>query len=180
MQLGKVKRMVLKQIIIIVLLSSVLGLGGNFFSPNKIDWVGQYRSLSGGDGPIVPPTAEAGDPPFIAVDVAEMEHSNYDVIFVDARDPQEFECGTIPGSINIPFESLPEENVAAYIDSALNHIDKGHAVIVFCSGEECDLSLHLARNMQMFGYTDVAIFFGGAREWEKFGLPVERRRPCDE
>lgn len=172
--------MVLRQIILIVVLSALLGIVANLVSPNRIPFIGKYRSLSAGDGPIVPPGAEAGDPPFIAVDVAEMEYSNYTTVFIDSRDPAEFECGTIPRSVNIPFEFLPEEGLEHYIDSALGGLRLDHPCIIFCSGEECDLSLHLARNMQEIGYTKLSIFFGGYREWEKFGLEVQRRRRCDE
>ncbi len=171
--------MVFRQILIIVAVSCVLGVSLNLVSPNRIEFFGKYRSLSSGDGPIVPPAAEEGDPPFIAVDVAEMEYSNYEVTFIDAREPEDFECGTIPGSVNIPFDYLPEDNVAAYIDSALGGMSKDNPIIIFCSGEECDLSLHLGRNMQQMGYQNISIFFGGSREWEKFGLEMERRRPCD-
>ena len=172
--------MIFKQILTVIVISVILAVGTNLVSPNRIDFIGKYRSLSSGDGPIVPPTAEKGDPPFIAIDVAEMEFSNYDAVFVDARDPAEFECGTIPGSINIPFEYMPEDNLPAYIDSALGGIAKDHQLIIFCSGEECDLSLHLGRNLQLMGYSRVAVFFGGSREWEKFGLDIERRVPCGE
>lgn len=168
----------IKQALILLIISIILGLGVNLVSPNKIPYIGQYRELHDGDGPIVPPTADAGDPPFIAVDVAEMEYSLGKTVFVDARDYEEFLCGTIPGSINIPFDYLPEENVEQYIDSALGGLPKDQAIIIFCSGEECDLSLHLARNMQYFGYTDLSIFFGGSREWEKFGLDIERSEEC--
>ncbi|MEW6412944.1 MAG: rhodanese-like domain-containing protein [Candidatus Zixiibacteriota bacterium] len=171
--------MLIRQIVVLLALSIVLGVGVNLISPKGIDFIGNYRSLSSGDGPIVPPAAEPGDPPFIAVDVAEMEYSNHEVTFIDSRDPAEFECGTIPGSVNIPFEYLPEENIGAYIDSALGGSPKDRPYIIFCSGEECDLSLHLARNMQALGYSRTSIFFGGAREWEKFGLEMERRAPCE-
>lgn len=170
----------IRQALFIVFISSVLGLGVNLVSPNAIEYVGHYRSLHSGEGPIVPPEAEAGDPPFIGVDVAEMEHSNYNTVFVDARDPAEFDCGTIPGSINIPFDYLPEENFPEYIDSALGGVEKDRGIIIFCSGEECDLSLHLGRNLQDLGYTNLSIFFGGSREWERFGLDVERRVECGE
>jgi rhodanese-related sulfurtransferase len=172
--------MILKQILIIVVLAAGLGLVVNTFHPNKIPYVGHYRSLSSGEGPIIPPSAEKGDPPFIAIDVAEMEHSNSKTLFVDARDPEEYECGTIPGAINIPFEYLPEDSLAHYFDSALGGVKKDFPIITFCSGEECDLSLQLGRNLQAYGYTNVAIFFGGAREWEKFGLTMERRKNCEE
>lgn len=170
--------MILRQILIIIILSTVLGIGANLVSPNRIDFFGQYRSLSSGDGPIVPPTAEEGDPVFIAIDVAEMEFSNYDAVFIDARDPAEFECGTIPGSVNIPFDYLPEGDLTGYIDSALGGLPKDRQLIIFCSGEECDLSLYLGRILQTLGYSKVAVFFGGSREWEKFGLGMERRAPC--
>lgn len=168
----------IRQIILIIIVSTVCGVGLNLVSANKIDFVGKYRSLSSGDGPIVPPAAEAGDPPFIGVDLAEMEFSNYDVAFIDARDPGEFLCGTIPGSINIPFDYLPEHNFEAYIDSALGGLPKDYHLIIFCSGEECDLSLYLGRNLQQIGYSNLSIFFGGWREWQKFGLSEERRQPC--
>ena len=168
------------QVIALLVIAAFLGVVRNLVPTNSIDFVGNWRTLSKGDGPIVPPTAEAGDPPFISIDVAQMEHSTEKTMFVDARDASEFECGTIPGSINIPFDYLPEENIDGYLDSALGGIDKDMGIIVFCSGEECDLSLHLARNMQYYGYTNLMIFFGGAREWEDYGLEMVRAVPCGE
>ncbi len=171
--------MALKQFFILIILSGGLALIGNALSPNGIPLVGDYRSISTGAGPIIPPTAEAGDPPFVDVSQANVEHEMGQVTFIDARELFEFECGTIPGSVNIPFEYLPEGDITHYIDSALGHADHDRKLIVFCSGEECDLSLHLGRNLNTLGYTDVMIFFGGSREWEKFGFPIERRAECD-
>jgi 3-mercaptopyruvate sulfurtransferase SseA len=166
-----------KQAIILIILAVLLGCGINLISPHKIAFIGDYRELSSGEGPIVPPSAQLGDPPFIAIDVAQMEYTTNSAIFIDARSPEEFACGTIPGAINIPFEYLPAD-LEAYLDSVLAGIPKDTGMVVFCSGEECDLSLHLARNLQDFGYSNVEIFFGGAREWEKFGLRMERRDEC--
>ena len=168
-----------RQIIIIVAVAAVCGVGLNLVSPAKIDFIGKYRSLSSGDAPVVPPAAETGDPPFISVDVAEMEFSNYEVIFIDSREPEEFKCGTIPGSINIPFDYLPEGDLTPYIDSCLGGLPRDHHLIIFCSGEECDLSLYLGRNLQQIGYTNISIFYGGWREWQKYGLSEERRQPCE-
>lgn len=170
----------IKQAALIVVLAVVLGIGINAVRSNGLPYVGKYRQLWTGDGPIVPPDADKGDPPFIALDVAEMEFSNSNAVFVDARDEDEFNCGTIPGAINIPFDYLPEGDLGPYFDSALGGLDNDHKIITFCSGDECDLSLQLARNLQAYGYTNIEIFFGGAREWEKFGLKMERRQKCDE
>lgn len=166
------------QVFILLLLSVVVSFGINLISPNKIDLVGNYRDLSNGDGPIIPPSAEPGDPPFIDVNTAQMEHATGGVLWIDARSPEEFECGTIPESINVPFEYLPEGDLDPFFDSVLA-VPKDHPIIIFCSGEECDLSLHMARNLQALGYTRPAIFFGGAREWERFGMELERRKQCE-
>ncbi len=168
----------IKQALMLVILAGVLGLGANLVSPNRIDYIGKFRDLHGGSGPIVPPSAEPGDPPFIGIDEAQMEYATSKTIFIDARNPEEFNCGTIPGAINIPFEQLPDSNLGTYFDSTLNGVTKNHPLIIFCSGEECDLSTQLARNLQRLGYTSLAIFFGGAREWEKFGLEMQRRKQC--
>ena len=171
--------MALKQFFLLLVVAAVVALVINTLSPNAIPLIGEYRSLSSGDGPIVPPTAEAGDPPFIDVNQAKMEYDLGPSLFVDARDPEEFECGTIPGSVNIPFEYMPEGDLTTYFDSALGSVGSDRALIVYCSGEECDLSLHLGRNLNTFGYTNILIFFGGAREWENSGLDIERRVECD-
>jgi rhodanese-related sulfurtransferase len=167
-----------RQAVILLVISAVVGLGVNAFSPNKIPYIGQYRALTSGSSPIVPPEAAAGDPAFVDINIAQLEFGTHSSIFVDARELEDFECGTIPGSINIPFEHLPDDSVPQFLDSALNHIGKDTPIIVFCSGEECDLSLHLGRNLANYQYTRISIFFGGAREWEKAGLEMERRKQC--
>ena len=170
--------MVFRQVLFLLVVSVVLGFGVNFLSPNGIDIVGDYREISDGDGPIVPPAAEKGDPPFIDINRANMEYSSGRTLFIDARDVEEFKCGTIPGSINIPFEYMPDGDLAVYFDSCLGGVAHDYPLVVFCSGEECDLSLHLGRNLADYGYSNVLIFFGGAREWEKNGFEVERREDC--
>ena len=170
--------MAVGQAILLGLVSVVMALGINSVSPNSIGLVGQYRSLSNSEGPIVPPNAEDGDPQFIDINQAQMEFTLGTATFVDSRDPEEFVCGTIPGSVNIPFEYLPEFDLEQYLDSSLGYVSHDEAIIIFCSGEECDLSLHLGRNLQDLGYTKALIFFGGSREWEQAGLNIQRRQDC--
>ncbi len=168
----------IRQAFVLLLYSTALGLVVNIFHPKDIPYVGEYRELTKAGEPVVPPSAVAGDPPFITINDAQLEHQLGGTLFVDARDSTEFKCGTIPGSVNLPFDYLPEANLAGHIDSSLGRIAKDKPIIIFCSGEECDLSLHLARNLQSLGYTKLSIFFGGAREWEKNDLEVQRRAEC--
>lgn len=170
----------IRQALLLIFIALIFGQVANRMNSDGLPMVGDYREITSGNGPIIPPEAEPGDPPFIDIQVAQFEHTAGKVLFVDARDIEEFECGTIPGSINIPFDYMPEENLEDYLDSALNVSSKDTPIIVFCSGEECDLSLHLGRNLQYFGYPNSSIFFGGAREWETARLEMERRKTCGE
>lgn len=172
----------LRQALILLIVSAVATTALNLVSPNAIPWVGDYPEIDlDRSQPVVPPQADEGDPPYIPWDVAKMDHQA-GALFVDARSPYEYECGTIPGSINVPFDYLPDtEDLGPFFDSALGGVANDHRIVVFCSGEECDLSVHLARNLQSFGYTNVAIFYGGSREWKRFGGDMEVRDPdCGE
>lgn len=171
--------MACKQFLILLIVSAVLALGVNLISPNAIPVIGEYRTVASSGEPVVPPTAEPGDPPFIDISRARFEFDLGTTLFLDARDFEEFECGTIPGSINIPFEYMPEDDdLTQYLDSSFSGADFDQAIIVFCSGEECDLSLHMGRFLNTSSYTNVMIFFGGAREWEQAEFEVERRVEC--
>ncbi|MCD6250159.1 MAG: rhodanese-like domain-containing protein [candidate division Zixibacteria bacterium] len=168
-----------KQLMTLLILSVVLAFGSNLVLPNSIPFVGEYRSISSSGEPIVPPSAELGDPPFIDLNRARFEYDLGTAIFLDSRSPEEFDCGTIPGSINIPFEYMPDGDLTEYLDSAFSGAAFDKTIINYCSGEECDLSLYMGRFLNTSGYTNVMIFFGGSREWEQAGFEVERRVKCD-
>lgn len=172
--------MAFRQAAYILIVSALVALGLNLVRADRIPYIGQWRDLHTGEGPITPPESEPGDPPFVTIDGAQIDFNSGSALFVDAREPEEFECGTIPGSVSIPFDYLPETDLQPFFDSVLTGVTKNRRIVVFCSGDECDLSIHLARNMQAEGYTNLAIFFGGSSEWERFGLPMERRLECGE
>ncbi len=173
----------IREAVILVALSTVLALGINLVSPNAIPYVGEYREIHTGDGPIVPPEASPGDPPFIDINTANMLYTTDQAIWLDARIPEEYVCGTIPGALNISFDYLPasDEEMYAQFDSVLAGVAKDDPIIVFCGGEECEASLHMARLMQDdLGYSNLQVFYGGAREWKRFEFPVERSDECVE
>jgi len=171
--------MVLRQMFYLGLASVLLSLLVNLISPNKIPLIGQYYAFEVVDGVIVPPAATPGDPPFIAVDRAQAEFALGEALFVDARDTGEYDCGTIPGAVNLPFEEMPGDDLASYVDSVFGGAPMDRTLITFCAGEECDLSLHRARNLKALGYRNVLIFFGGAREWDDMGFEIQRGVQCE-
>lgn len=63
---------------------------------------------------------------------------------VDVRSPAEFAAGTLPGSVNIPVQSLQH---------AGTHLDRTRPVIVYCrSGAR---SAHARSVLMQMGFTDV-------------------------
>lgn len=90
-------------------------------------------------------------------------------LFVDAREPEEYELSHIPGSINLPFNSVVSD------PAALEAIDTGgRPIITYCGGGTCELSLSLAEELIWTGFTPVAVYMGGFPQWEEAGHPVEQ------
>ncbi len=90
-------------------------------------------------------------------------------VFVDVREPEEWQHGHIDGSVAAPRGLLeffadpasPRHNQA---------LDPGRRVIVVCaSGARASLA---ALTLKTMGYGDVAILDGGLKGWTEAGLPV--------
>lgn len=91
------------------------------------------------------------------------------IVFVDAREPDEYAEGHIPGAISMPYDEVsgePErlENLQA----------EGKAIAVYCGGGACELSLNLAWDLIYAGQKKVLVYMGGFPEWVAAGYPVER------
>ena len=157
----------LTQALVLVVIAVAVAFITNSARDENLALVGNWPSISGSDSIIVPPSAEEGDPPFISLDEAAAKFQTPEVIFIDARYPEDYAEGHIRGAINLPYEELDQ-----YWDKVAPTIPKDRPVVVYCSGEECELSLMLAREMVVKGWKDIYVFFGGWREWQKSKLPT--------
>jgi len=91
---------------------------------------------------------------------------------VDARPmKRKYAKGHVPGAISIP-------------DSQFNKLvhmlpaDKKAAMIFYCGGMRCPLSVKSATKAKALGYTDVKLFQGGYPEWKKvYGEGVKGVEP---
>ena len=117
-----------------------------------------------------PPFSSAKDPVAIAGYVAsnilcgkmkplywrEMQHANDAEVFkLDVRIPEEYEIGTIKGSVNIPLDELRER---------LDEVPKDKPVYVFCA---VGLRGYLASNiLSAHGYKEVYNLSGGYKTYE--------------
>ena len=91
------------------------------------------------------------------------------VLLIDAREPEEYTRGHIPGALSMPYDEVssePErlENLAA----------GGKAIAVYCGGGACELSLTLAWDLISAGQKKVVVYMGGYPEWVAAGYPIEQ------
>ncbi len=160
---------VLLKTLIIILIGSAIGLTYNTISPGGISLKGNWSPKVTSDSLEVPQGYEEDvDPPAIRLDYAMMKFQSKNVIFLDARYPEDFKAGHIEGAINFPWEEYEE-----YAPQILPTLPQDEEIIAYCDGTECETSLLLARELMELGYTKVKVFFGGWQEWRDAGLSVE-------
>jgi rhodanese-related sulfurtransferase len=158
----------LTQLILILLISTIASLAVNSGRGGGIAIIGDWPTgMDNGEEPVKPPSAEEGDPPFITLEDAAAKYQSPDIIFIDSRSPEDFEYGHVKGAINIPFDYLDES-----WDEIIDSMDRSRGYVVYCSGGECETSLHLGRYLYDLGFPNVSVFFGGWSEWESNNLPI--------
>lgn len=157
----------IKQTLLLLIISAVLGVGANLIPGYGIPMVGYWPDIDS-DSINCPPDSiwETDSPPCIELAEAVAKYQDENVLFIDVRDPEDYEYGHIEGAMNIPSEVLDD-----YWDAASSGIPLDMAVVVYCSGPECDLSLLIGREMTFQGYENIFIFHGGWYLWEKNNLP---------
>jgi len=164
----------LTEIFIILAISLVVGILNNSFSSNRISWVGHWPSFSNSEDDSTWDclSCEPGDPPLLTLSEASALYQNPEIIFIDARFPEEYESGHIQGAYLLSFEAEDEEFDIQWA-IIKPHLDSNSQIVTYCSGVDCESSLHLARYLRDdFGFTNVRIFFGGWRRWSDAELPT--------
>lgn len=148
----------LKEILLILILSSILGFGANFSLIKKY-FQGEYRHafLSREEYPSIV---------FITIAEAEDLFAQGKALFIDSRSEKDFQSGHIPGAVNIP---VAQERKKAQDSFSF---PKERTLVIYCDGSECQSSVFLAKLLHQEGFANIKVFFGGWVEWMREGLPV--------
>jgi rhodanese-related sulfurtransferase len=163
------------EIIIILALALVAGIINNALSHSRVSWIGEWPSISDAeeDSTWNCLSCDSTDPPMLSLSEASALYQNPEVVFIDARFPEEYDDGHIAGAHLLSIEESDDVFDQQYED-LLNYIDTSTHIVTYCSGEECESSLFLARYLRDdAGFKHVKIFFGGWRRWYNAGLPVD-------
>ena len=104
---------------------------------------------------------------------------------IDSRTPDWVEKGTIPGSVNIPWDKLDigksepdavqdilEKQLSVQRQDGLWNFDNAKTLVMFCNGAWCGQSPTNIKALLKIGYPAHKLFWyrGGMQDWEGLGL----------
>jgi rhodanese-related sulfurtransferase len=89
-------------------------------------------------------------------------------LILDAREPDEFKKGRVPGAINIPYLQVDNyfEQVAMF--------PRDTTVAIYCNNLMCPLGRGLAEFMEQLEFKRLLLFEEGWDRWERDEMPVEK------
>jgi rhodanese-related sulfurtransferase len=82
-------------------------------------------------------------------------------VLIDARNPEAYQKSHIPTAINIPFLRMFD-----YM-STLITIPTDTLIVIYCEGDNCELSTNLAHAMKDMNFTRIFIYHDGIKGWEE-------------
>ncbi|MGI6455213.1 MAG: rhodanese-like domain-containing protein [bacterium] len=145
------------QTIVLLILGSGIGLALNALSSEPL--------------PLIRPSAPPVEEEYTVLsteDVNQMLNAG-EAIFIDARDPNEYAVGHIPGALNLPANSFAE--TYAEIGDAL---PRDFPLVIYCQGGACDQSHEVLEQLEQLDFQMLFLYQEGWNAWSEAGLPVEQ------
>ncbi len=144
----------------IVVGSAALGVVVNHFSPRGIPLLAEHSA----EAPVF--DLPAG---MVSLSPAEAEAAFRagSALFLDARPPEEYAEGHIPGALSLPAGDFEDH----FLDLA-DLVEEAEAIVVYCGGVECSEAMEVAERLLETGRTEVGVFERGWRAWGEAGGPV--------
>ena len=98
---------------------------------------------------------------------AEARERHGSAVFVDVREREEWEEGTVPGAVHVPRGQL-ESRIEGLVP------DRATELVLYCAGGS--RSAFAAKALGELGYENVSSLIGGFTGWKRNGYPVETPR----
>ena len=154
-----------KQIIFILSLAAFLGILRSFFLDDpEFTLIKQERFIEKVHSFKVPD--DMTGPMMVNLEFSKYHFDVGSAVFIDARDPEDYESGHIQHAMNIPYDYYED------YEDVINGLDDAGIYIIYCSGEECSLSIDLADYLYNEKLIDkLLIFEGGWPQWRDAGYP---------
>lgn len=154
------KKLIL-QITFILLLGAVLALTYNSINPRGLAlWAGSTSAQSQPPG---------GGFSQITLQEVYKIYQKPEVALLDARSTVEYNYGHIKGAL-----SLPDEEFDKKYPGMIAKLSNKKEIIVYCSGEGCGLSEHLAKKLKTKGHRNIKLFVGGWPAWLQAEYPTDK------
>ena len=89
-------------------------------------------------------------------------------MILDARKPEDYAEGHIPGSYLLFFYTMNE-----YYPKLEELLQASPALLTYCSDVHCEDSEFLANELLNLGYMPIYVYKGGIEDWKSRQMPVE-------
>jgi len=150
-----------RQVLFIALIVLIAGFVSNRIRSDKMPFVEDWSAKSN----LVTPSGENLE---ISLSEATNLFNKGETVFIDARSRAEYDVGHIKGAKSLPYKEADLKFV-----EAMAGISEDSALITYCDGETCELSMELAVFLGNAGYKNVKVLSNGWSVWKQNGLPVE-------
>jgi rhodanese-related sulfurtransferase len=147
---------------IILVLSSLIGIGLNLASSKPLPWIYEPARRVEVAGTSVP---------LIDEKEARGLFGDSGTVFVDTRREEDYSKSHIQGAVSLP----PHDNLQEKFIIAEPFLPKESHLILYCYGPQCEMAEEVARFLAQLGYRKMTIMNAGYRAWEKAGYPVDKR-----
>jgi rhodanese-related sulfurtransferase len=145
----------------ILIASAAAGLIANRFSPRGLPLFPRVRAQETVSLPLPPGLKSMGPR---EADTAFQAQS---ALFVDARAPEEYAEGHIPGALNIP----PDDFENRVLDN-IDRIEGAPAIIAYCPSIECWDAVEIAERLREVTDRPIYVFEQGWAAWRSADYPV--------
>ena len=153
---------ILFQALAILLVSLALGLGVNGFRADGIPLVERWSEK-------LAQKQQAGGFPAVLLAETVAAFTRGEALFLDAREPDFYKLGHIPGALNLPvreFEKL--------FPPVRERLETAPWLIAYCDGGGCEASVELTERLFLVGIDRISVFPGGFQQWKDSGQAVEQ------